>query len=419
MSKEEAREAIRGLVSKLEQLRPLEAQECHEAKTRQGFVLPLFQYLGWDVFNIDEVVPEEAASRGRVDYAFKLNGVSRFYLEVKPLRSSLSNPNYVKQVITYAYSKGVTWAVLTNFRELRVFNAQASKAFITLTSENYLADFDRLWLLSRESTESGLLNREAAKAGALPLSVQPIEKRLFEQLRRWREDLFNQLLAYNQNLKLTQIDKIIQRLYNRLIFIRTCEDRGIEEKSLLAISNQWRSGGYRGEIVEHLREVFRDYDSYYDSDLFAVHAADHVFIESVMLESMIAGLYEIKGAMANYDFSLIDVDVLGAVYEQYLGHVASKVKEKAQAQLRLGITDDEVYKVISKKIHRKEQGIYYTPRFVTEYVISQTVGRLLKDQEFGKVNDIKVLDPACGSGSFLIRAYDALLNYHASEKGGA
>jgi type I restriction-modification system DNA methylase subunit len=373
--------------------------------------------LGWDIFDTDEVSPEEKASKGRVDCAFKLNRVSRFYLEIKPLKASLANPNYIKQIVTYAYSKGVTWAALTNFQELRLFNAQANKAFITLSFRDYLTDFDRLWLLSRESLQNGLLDREAAKVGALPLGIPPIEKRLFEQLRQWREELFNQLLGYNENLKPTQIDQIIQRLYNRLIFIRTCEDRDIEEKTLLATINQWKTGGRRGDLIESIRNIFQHYDGYYDSELFAMHAADRVFIDSVMLESMITGLYQIKGGMASYDFSLIDADVLGAVYEQYLGHVALKVRERAQRQLKLGVTDDDTYKVIDKKLRRKEQGIYYTPKFVTQYAVDQTVGQFLKDHHSRGIADIRILDPACGSGSFLIRAYDALLNHHASEKG--
>ena len=82
-------------------------------------MLPLFQYLGWDIFNIDEVAPEEKASKGRVDYAFKLHGISQFYLEAKPLKADLNKPEYKEQVVTYAYNKGVTWAVLTDFEGMQ------------------------------------------------------------------------------------------------------------------------------------------------------------------------------------------------------------------------------------------------------------------------------------------------------------
>jgi len=211
------------LVSKYGHLSPSEIKGYHEAKTKQAFIQPLFQHLGWDFTNIEEVAPEEKASKGRVDYAFKLQGVSQFYLEAKPLKADLNDPKHSQQAITYAYNKGVTWAVLTDFEGLRLFNAQTGKPFLNLTCQNYLEDFDKLWLLSRESLESGLLNKEAARYGALPPSVA-IEKRLFDQLRQWREELFTQIHNYNPSLSLSHIDETIQRFFNRLIFIRTCED---------------------------------------------------------------------------------------------------------------------------------------------------------------------------------------------------
>jgi len=169
-----------------------------------------------------------------------------------------------------------------------------------------------------------------------------------------------------------------------------------------------------------LRHIFKDFDGYYDSDLFAPHLVNQVFIESTTIEGIINGLYEIPGGMANYDFSLIDADVLGAVYEQYLGHVATVVKQQAkEAQIRmdLGYPVEPTFELTAKRERRKEHGIYYTPRFITNYIVKETVGRFLKERSYNEMLNIKILDPACGSGSFLIRAYDELLNYHAYRSG--
>lgn len=215
------------------------------------------------------MLPEEKVSKGRVDYAFKLNGVAQFYVEAKSLKADLTNPDYVKQTVTYAYNKGVTWAMLTNFEGLRLFNAQKSTPYINLSYQDYIPRLDKLWLLSRDSLEKGLLNKEAAQDGVLPLSV-PIEKRLFNQLCQWREDVYNQLSGYNENLSPAHIDQAIQRLFNRLIFIRTCEDRNIEERRLLAAVHQWQSGGHKkNKLAEMLRQIFHEFDNYYDSELFA------------------------------------------------------------------------------------------------------------------------------------------------------
>lgn len=418
-SKEEPRRELGKLVDKYESLTASALKKYTEADTRRIFVMPLFQALGWDVYSRDEVAEEVKAATGRVDYVFKLHGVSQFYLEAKALRVGLTKPEYVKQAITYAYNRGITWVILTDFGRLQVYNAQTGRLFINLSHENYLRDFDDLWLLSRESLENNALDERAEKYGVLAPRLR-IEQRLFNQLRHWREELFSQLYHYNPNLTYNQIDEVIQRLFNRLIFIRTCEDRRIEDRLLLGAVHEWRSSGRREELIEALRSIFRDFDGYYDSDLFAVHLVDQIFIESKTIEGIINGLYEVPSGMASYDFSLIDVDVLGAVYEQYLGHVASVAKQrakKAQIRMDLGFPSEPTFELAAKKERRKAHGIYYTPRFVTDYIVKETVGRFLEERSHNEILNIKILDPACGSGSFLIRAYDELLNYHAYRAG--
>lgn len=418
-SREEARRELAKLVDKYQSLTPSAFKKYTEADTRRIFIMPLFRALGWDVYSRDEVAEEVKAATGRVDYVFKLRGVSQFYLEAKALRVGLTKPEYVKQAITYAYNRGITWVILTDFVRLQVYNAQTGRLFINLSHENYLRDFDDLWLLSRESLENNALDERAEKYGVLAPRLR-IEQRLFNQLRHWREELFSQLYHYNPNLTYSQIDEVIQRLFNRLIFIRTCEDRRIEDRVLLGAVHEWRSGGLGEELVEALRSIFRDFDGYYDSDLFAVHLVDQVFVESKTIEGIINGLYEVPSGMASYDFSLIDVDVLGAVYEQYLGHVATVAKQrakKAQIRMDLGFPSEPTFELTAKKERRRAHGIYYTPRFVTDYIVKETVGRFLEERSHNEILNIKILDPACGSGSFLIRAYDELLNYHAYRGG--
>ena len=419
MTKEEARQEVAELVARYQSLDERSIRTYSEADTRRTFIEPLFGALGWDVYIREEVAEEVKAAGGLADYVFKLHDVSQFYLEAKALRAELTKPEYVKQAITYAYNKGITWAVLTDFEGLQVYNAQTGRLFINLSYDSYSKDFDDLWLLSRESFLSNALNEKAEKYGALPPRLG-VEQRLYNQLRQWREDLTSQLHHYNQNLSFSQIDEVIQRLFNRLIFIRTCEDRGIENKALLSAVHEWRRIGSKGELIETLRTIFRYFDGYYDSDLFQHHLTDEVFIESTTIENILNGLYEIPGGIVSYDFSLIDADVLGAVYEQYLGHVATVVKQRAseaQARMDLGLPQEPTIEITAKKQHRKEHGIYYTPKFVTSYIVKETVGRFLEERSYNEILNVKILDPACGSGSFLIRAYDELLNYHAYQRG--
>jgi len=247
MGKEEALAIISGLVDKYEHLSPQNIKTFHEAKTKQGFIEPFFRALGWNFEETDEVAPEEEASSGRVDYAFKRNGVSQFYLEAKPLRADITKAEYVKQAVTYAYNKGIIWVALFNFHDLHLYNAQTGRCFINISCKDYITNFEDLWLLSRESIQNNALTEKAEKYGALPPRLE-IEQRLFKQLKLWREELFQQIFLYNPELKFDQIDEVIQRLFNRLIFIRTCEDRRIEERFLLSSLHEWSKNGHKGEL---------------------------------------------------------------------------------------------------------------------------------------------------------------------------
>ncbi len=167
-----ARQQVAGLVRKYQALGPRDRQRYREAEVCKDFILPLFAALGWDVADSREVAAEEKASHGRVDYAFRLRGVPRFFLEAKPFRVDLEEARWADQAITYAYNRGVAWAVLTDFEGLKVFNADRKTAdilgarFLDLTADQYLPQFDKLWLLSKPSIAAGRLDAEAAAWGA-------------------------------------------------------------------------------------------------------------------------------------------------------------------------------------------------------------------------------------------------------------
>lgn len=122
-----------------------------------------------------------------------------------------------------------------------------------------------------------------------------------------------------------------------------------------------------------------------------------MIIDDIILNDIIHGLYDSSDGIFKYDFAAIDADVLGNIYEEYLGHVLKKGKGK----------------VSENHLHRKEMGIYYTPTFVVDYIVKNTLGELLKQKGDGK---IKVLDPACGSGSFLIKAFATFVDYYGTSK---
>ena len=155
-------------------------------------------------------------------------------------------------------------------------------------------------------------------------------------------------------------------------------------------------------ISKKLNDVFRKIDDVYNSKLFTPHLCEELAIDDEILEKIMYGLFKTADNTVHYDFSAIDADVLGNIYEQYLGHILKKTAKRAS------LTEGKAY--------RKEQGIYYTPTYVVDYIVKNTIGELAKDKKFDLKN-IKVLDPACGSGSFLMKAFDYLITLDKKKNG--
>jgi len=374
----------------------------NEEMTKKDFIEPLFEALGWNTRDSREVTAEEKVSKKRVDYGFRINGIPKFYLEAKSFREDLDDRKFIDQAINYAWHKGCTWAILTNFESIKIFNAEVktehpwlSQFRPTLQCSEFIAKLDELTLLSRESFEKGLLDREAEKWAKKAKKI-PIDKQLLCDFTHYRDILSKSITKLNlkENLSEEELDESVQRILDRLIFIRNCEDRELEPKILISKYREWESKG-EGQLIKSLRETFIHFDKEYNSKIFATHLSDKLGVDNKVLHEIIEGLYQ------SYDFSIIDADVLGTIYEQYLGHILKKTEKRA--------------KVTESHIRRKEQGIYYTPTYIVDYIVRHTLSELLKNKKIN-VEQIRVLDPACGSGSFLIKVFDLLNEHYQKDK---
>ncbi|MCK4527131.1 N-6 DNA methylase [candidate division WOR-3 bacterium] len=395
MTKEEAKQQIQKLVEKYQRIaKEGKIKSYNEAQTRNEFIEPLFGFLGWDMRNLttdNEVTTEENVSGGRVDLAFRLGNIPVMFLEAKALKVDLDEWKWAEQAIHYSWNKSVTWAVLTDFEAVKIFNAEippkniTQNLFIEIKWQDFINRFDQLWLLSKESFEKRLLYKEAEKWGKLTKRKQVNEK-LFEDLMAWRTSLTREFKKKN-NLTNEELDEGVQRILDRLIFIRTAEDRKIEPNVLHAIYRSEKTGFYR-----QLIKVFRNFDDGFNSKLFAPHYCEEWKADDKAIANCLEGLYETKDGY-RYDFSVISADVLGGMYEQYLSYVQGRKSEE------------------KKKSKRKSHGIYYTPKYIVEFIVKETLGEVLKKTKPKNISKIKVLDPACGSGSFLIVAYDKILEH--------
>ncbi len=392
MEKDLVKEQIQALVTKYEKLTPQGKRGMNEAQNCKDFILPLFGMLGWDVYS-DEIASEENVGGKRADYIFRMNGVARFFLEAKKPSVDLRQENFAEQAISYAWHKSVSWAILTNFETLKIFNAEWDEMNPerSLVFEIPCADYptsEKLALLSREAVERGELDRWAEREFRKP-KRENVDTQLAKDLLRWRNVLSENLKAWNKNKKINdkQIAKAVQTLLDRLIFIRTTEDRGIENEHLREILRNYEENKEgKSNLEKELKGLFRNYDDWYDSRLFEKQLCDELEYENSFLKTVIGELYKnTKGI--RYKFDEINSDVLGSIYEQYLGQI-----QQSDA----------------KNSKRRQQGIYYTPRYIVDFITRNTIGELLKKKPAHEIVKIKILDPACGSGSFLTQAFEII-----------
>ncbi len=415
ISKADAKERVSKLVEHFKKdLESGKANKYSEEETKTRYIQPLFEALGWDFSAVsDEVSMEENISKKRVDYGFRINGIPKFFVEAKRVKADLNDPIFSKQAIDYSWHKDCAWAILTDFEGLKVFNAEwkytgdpSINKFKEFAHYEYVPRFEELWLLSRESMEEGKLSAEALKVGKKRMKT-PVGKQIFEDMMRWRGALSKDIVKHNSKYDISsdELDEAVQRILDRLVFVRTAEDRRISVgPKLIELVRDFESRK-RGKVIDALNELFREYDKAFNSKLFASgHFSEDLKIDNDVLMDVIRGTYRTSDGSIHYDFSAINADVLGNMYEQYLGHLLKKTAKRA--------------KVEKSHKKRKEQGIYYTPTYVVDYIVKNTVGEHIKGKRAETVANIKVLDPACGSGSFLLRVFDELDSYWARKLKG-
>ncbi|MCK5122579.1 MAG: N-6 DNA methylase [Candidatus Pacebacteria bacterium] len=400
MNKEQAKEKIKKLVERYKKLSEVEKKRYNEQQTKDHFIRPLFEALGWNFE--EDVWPETDVSGKRVDYAFKTDGITKFFIEAKKIAVNLDEEKWAKQAIDYSWHKSVPWVILTDFEAIKIFNTEwdtpdiQSCQFIEIPWTEYLTS-EKLWWLSKESFQKGILEQEADKLNRRPKKI--IDEQLAKDLIRWRDLLRKDLEGYNLKIDKQKIAEYVQKILDRLIFIRTLEDRKIEDVILQPLAREWeeKEGVKANKLLSALNKTFRRIDKTYNSGLFAEGACDYLgdkidgddntFVE------IINELYKTKDKGIRYNFADIPADIFGGIYEQYLGYIQKEdLKQK-------------------KTSKRKSQGIYYTPRYIVDYIVQNTLGEVLKNKTPNEIRNLKILDPACGSGSFLITAYQSLIDY--------
>jgi len=412
MNKQQALEKIKKLVERYDKLSDAEKKGYNEQQTKDHFIRPLFEALGWDFTK--DVWSETDVHGKRVDYAFMPGGMTKFYVEAKSLKVDLDIEIHARQAINYSWNKGVAWAVLTDFEGIKIFNAQAQskllidKLVFEISYSEYISDFDRLWLLSKESFEKNALDQYAVKHGK-KIKKLTVNEKLYSDFKKAREILTESFKTWNEDVDKETLDEGVQRILDRLVFIRVLEDRKLEEPTLKPMIREWEVGGKKDQLFQLMIKKFRELDDIYNSSLFKEHACEKWEEYDDKIITVINMLY--GSSVYEYDFSKIPADILGGVYESYLGYIAQnpiKVGKTGKSGKLFQTEDKKEIKTKSRQ-KRKEQGIYYTPKFIVDYIVENTLGKKLEEvKSMHELKKIKVLDPACGSGSFLTKALETI-----------
>jgi len=416
MNIEEKKAKLRELVEQFHKnIKQYKSDAYDEANTRVDFIDKFFELLDWDVRNTQgyseqyrEVVREDKVKiEGREkapDYSFRIGGVRKFFVEAKKPSVYIKKemePSY--QIRRYGYTAKLPLSILTDFEEFAVYdtrikpdkNDDASVARIFYcTYLEYEKNWDFIYnTFSKSAILKGSFDRYIEE-NKNKKGTSEVDKELLKLIEGWRTELAKNIALRNPDLDIYNLNIAVQKIIDKIIFLRIAEDKNIEEYQTLL--NATKSQG----VYSNLNKIFIDANKKYNGGLFKKDEwLLKLKIDDKVLTSIINGLYYPE---CPYEFSILPVEILGNIYEQFLGKTIKfrNVKEGHTA-------------IIEEKPEvRKSGGVYYTPQYIVNYIVENTVGEKIKNKTPEEISTLKICDPACGSGSFLVGAYQYLLNYH-------
>jgi len=394
----------------------------NETQLRRDYLDPFLKALGWDVDNTQghaeayrEVVHEDQVKIGgntkSPDYSCRVGGTRKFFVEAKkPSVYIKDEPAPAFQLRRYAWSAKLPLSILTDFEEFAVYdcrvrpnqNDKAATARIHYwTYKDYPDKWDEIAaIFSKEAVLKGSFDKYAATARGKKGTTE-VDAAFLDEIEGWREALAKDIARNNDELSQRALNWSVQQTIDRIIFLRIAEDRGIEPYGQLqAVQN-----GHN--VYARLKELFQKADDRYNSGLFhfkkepdRLEEPDRLtpglVIEDKTLKDIFKHLYYPDSP---YEFSVLGADILGSVYERFLGKV-------------IRLTEGHHAKIEEKPEVKKAGGVFYTPTYIVQYIVQHTVGKLLEGKTPKEAEKLRILDPACGSGSFLIGAYQHLLDWH-------
>ena len=401
-----------------------DGKKFNEENTKTNFITPFFEALGWDVTNkrhlspqFQDVVFEKPVKIGGktklLDYSFRIGESEIFALEAKkPSVNIKEDSDPALQLRRYGWNSKLKLGILTNFEELAVYDTtfqtkKNERPHVGRIKYYHYSEYIEKWdeiagIFSKDAVLKGdFYNFTSSNSNKKKRGTGEVDDEFLKEIEHWRDLLARNIALRNKDLNEDALNYAVQITIDRIIFCRMAEDRGIEKYGTLLELTE------KKDIYQHLMEVFKIADLKYNSGLFCLSAdparhinrnmvTEHLIIDDGVFKEIFTGLYYPK---TPYEFSIISPEILGQVYEQLLGSV-------------IRLTPSHMAKVEEKPEVKKAGGVFYTPQHIVKYIVKNTLGELLKGKKPNQVSKIRILDPACGSGSFLLVAYQYLLDWH-------
>ena len=439
-----------------------------EAQLRDDFLNPFFRSLGWDLENSAGLIQskreveiesrtEIGGRQKRADYLFRTDGHDRFICEAKKPAEELQSA-HAFQAKRYAWNKNLPLAILTNFEEFKIYivggRPYMDEPLAGLWKTWHFRELpliaQEIWaLLARDKAATGSIDRLIESLPKTPVGkgkarqkwlIKPdpsrgLDVEFLNFLDEARRELGFDLIRNNDRADLLEDNKLneaVQRIMDRILFLRICEARDIDTGVLLeSIVQTWERNYHKEDvarahqkplelheeppsgiggfglraakdslwrvIVRHFRALDRRPPShvpFFNGNLFKPHFSEELVVGDGWLAGFVADLSDDESP---YLFSYIPVEILGIIYERFLGKVV-----RPQGR---GVTIEEKPEV------RKAGGVYYTPRYIVEYIVAQTVEKLLHHAKPEATLKLHFLDPACGSGGFLLRVFEVVCEH--------
>ncbi len=395
-------------------------------------------------------------------------------LEGKGPRDPLDRPfagrkrSAVEQALQYAVQLQIDWYLVTNLKEIRLYH----KGHDTFTYERfetirlaedaaernrfvYLLGADRM--LQAGGNHLDALLSESKKIG------RELTNSYYREYRALREQIFEALKTHNPNEPPIALLAATQKMLDRVLFIAFCEDRGLLPRDIIARAYQHADPFNPRPIWDNFTGLFRAVDAgnerlnvtRYNGGLFA----RDLYLERLTVPDAVCEGFK---KLAEYEYGndpdadarLIDVEILGHIFEQSISDL-EEMQERIAGHIAAAKPKEQ------RKNSRKESGAFYTPTFITRYIVAQTLGPILSARfeqcraahetaaaktvkktlgdpavfdpkslkkaqttalmEFwhdwiDELQSVRIVDPACGSGAFLIEAFDQLFaEYHKAQ----